>query len=754
VYRENQNMTERPPRQRAGKTGALNRQQLETALQKLYKNGKTAIAQQVRYILALSQLTDARPVKNPRDEPIATVAQARLAALTGLSDVLDGKQMRKLFHEVDLIEDNSIRLPLVLDLALRLDHNDFQLVMRDTWQQANRIKDRVLRSRTLIKLAPMLSLMEDEPATPKDLLDVVALAQSITNTEARVRSLVALAPHLPQSVSTRLLKRSLDDIAKSTNNALRSNTISAMALYLPPEIEAQALESALAINTPTERVRALTAMARNISDAYQPRLRSAALDSVADIQNEDERATAFIAFVPHLEYPSVANEQAFPKQLEQALRIAIGMPRRHIRARSLVALAPHLTPDLQGEALAAVHSLDNEGERAALLADLAPTLPPDMLVASLALAHTMREQDARVHALTILAHHVPEHARSQTLLDALAAAANLPNQYERVTSLINLADVLPPALQDQAYTNALETTRLITNENSRARALSLLGQNLPARLLPRALEAAYQIDDVQQRMSALTGIVARLGEEERVDALQNMLDGARKMPFEYKRTRALVSIAPNLSGDLHAKAVEIADELSDPFDRTSAYIALAQSATKEIRARLIMQAWTLIKDIDDGYDQASSLFAINPLLPEIRQSELAHTAVGVIGSIMDEYDQASAITILAPVLAQGEKRDKGTGSLPNYYGSVKEAVISAIEIPQQQWRMRLIAESTQTWLALPEDQQYDLWIQVSERLTTLPLADTLLCLGVMIPVIRQLGGEACLKEIAQILGVR
>src|SRR5690606_6406475 len=100
-----------------------------------------------------------------------------------------------------------------------------------------------------------------------------------------------------------------------------------------------------------------------------------------------------IAFAPHLEY--VTDTEHFPHLLEQALGIAISIKRRHLRARVLVALAPHLTLDLQGEALAAVHSLSSERDRAMLLAQLAPTLPPNMLVASLAVAHSMEEPDAR-----------------------------------------------------------------------------------------------------------------------------------------------------------------------------------------------------------------------------------------------------------------------------------------------------------------------------------------------------------------------
>ncbi len=39
-------------------------------------------------------------------------------------------------------------------------------------------------------------------------------------------------------------------------------------------------------------------------------------------------------------------------------------------------------------------------------------------------------------------------------------------------------------------------------------------------------------------------------------------------------------------------------------------------------------------------------------------------------------------------------------------------------------------------------------------MSSLPLADVLLCLGTLTPVIQSLGGDESLKEIAKILGVR
>jgi hypothetical protein len=734
-------------------TAPLGREQLEAALNKALDGGAAALPSQIRYILALSQMIGASGVAGSQPEALMSPSQARTAAIVSLAGTLEAKSLRSLFRNVSQINDDRLRLSLMAELALHLPSAEYAPIMLDAWQEARHLTDRAARAEMMLKLAPLVLLTGDEPSASRDLLDLVALAQSIANTEARVRSLVALSPHLPKSMSLRLMNRILDDIEENNNDALRAGTICAIAAEVRPEIEGRVLRSAEGIRLPIERARALTALAATLSPELLPGLRILALGSIAAIQNEEDRANALVAFAPYLEYAT--EEAEFPLLLQHALGIAVSMLRRQLRARALVSLAPRLTSDLQGEALAAVHSLSSERDRATLLAELAPTLPPDMLVASLAVAHTMREQDARVHALTVLAHHVPDHARAQTLLDALAAAANLPHHYERVTALIALVDVLPPPLQEQAYTNALEATRLIDNENARSRALSLLGHYLPPHLITRALDAAYQIEDPQQRLNALLGIVPRLTDETqrevRQSALEHMLDAAGDMAFEYKKARALVSIAPQLTEDTREQAIELVARFSDPFDRATAYIALAQNQPPEARPKLITKAWNLIKRIEDGYDRASALAAIGPYLPPSARSELARAANLVVGLIMDDYDQASAITILAPLMAVGSLSAQ---DVVGHEAAYREAVLAALDVPHQAARARLLGESARLWVELDDAHRDALWREVAARLPLLPLADVLLCLGQLTPLFHAMAGEDGLQRIARILGIR
>jgi hypothetical protein len=728
----------------------LDRQQLETALAKMLDAGRAAIDQQIQYVLALSQMNDAAPVNTP--EPPLDMVTARLASLVALKATLTQTQVRALMNEVSAIKQPAPRGELMLDLATELNTEQRLQIITRLWEDVQTLQDPLARSRLALALVPVMTERSDEETRISvHLTQTVQTAWKIVSTEARVRSLVALAAQLPDKMGVDMFNRILDEIDEIPSDVLRANAINAITDHMPKSVEKRALQSTQNIFAPGERIRALTTLVRGVSPQLQFTVRAAALKAIMEIRNEDERANALINFAPHLEPASI--KDGFPDVLEQALGVAVTLSRRQLRARTLVALAPHLTLDLQGEALAAVHSLGNERDRAEMLAELAPTLPPNMLVASLAVAHTMREQDARVHALTVLAHYAPEHARAQTLQDALAAASNLPHHYERVTALMALVDALPDHLLEQAFTNALETTRLIENENARARALSLLGSNLPERLLDRALEAIYQLSDLQQRLNALISILPRIPPAERDDALRAAIECTRLLPFDYKRSRALVSIAPHLAPGLIDDLLAIARSLADPFDQVSALIALAQNLPPANRPEIITEAWEKIDVIEDGYDRASTLAAIAPLMAdEDMEKEIARRAFDVIESIPDEYDQASAISILAALLVNGPGAvEKPTLSR---FDVIRFGVRAAFQISAQTVRLRQIKRSVALWLLLDEAEHDILWHEVAQQLASMPLPETLRSIGLLVPVLNKYVEAKRLKNIAYILGLR
>jgi ribosomal 50S subunit-associated protein YjgA (DUF615 family) len=730
--------------------GRIGREYLEKALDK----GPSALAQQIRYVLMLSQIFGGEPVTTPYPEAPVSTRHARLKLLARLTDTLDDHHLQALLHDVQQIGDATVRLPLLTELAPYLSMERLHSVLRTIWRQLEAIVDPVVRARTLYALAPLLDDLDNDPRTPSALRRILQHAENITQTEARLRSLVALVPHLPDNMTVETCETILNTLQESNSDALCSKTLVALAPHLPPVLEDKAFQIATAIDNPAELARTLTGLARHLRQDALPRVRDVAVEAIRVIEPEDDRAEALIEFAPYLEEAHM-DADGFPQVLEKALRIAIHIIRRDTRARILVALAPHLTPDLQREALAAVHALGNEQDRAYLLAQLAPHLPDEMQMAGLKIADALQAPDARAHAFMQLAASVPEHARLQTLQDALTAACDLPHYYERVQALLRLTDRLPHDLHQQALVHALDAARRIENEHARARALSTLGSYLPPPLLSEALAATQTVQDPEKRLNACYGLVAYLppGDVQQ-QAIQEMMHASRQLLPDYKRARALVGIIPHVDDSRLPEIRVLADKLDDPIDRLNVYIALIDRVTESGHLdQLMHRAWRCFLRIDDGYDRASSLAALAPHLPDERRAQVPQMILSLVQSISDGYDKAIAIGLLVHLLVDGDAPPALL--LPDSHMALQQGLLAALTIPQQQIRTDMVEEGALRWVThiSSSEQTVALWQQLAPQLANLPLPDVLLCLGALLPILKQLAPHGGLQSIAQLMGM-
>jgi hypothetical protein len=723
------------------------RVELEQSLQAVLAAGSNSIGQQVRYILASAQTIPPAGTSQPSTGEVMTSGEARLLALAQIVESLTETERNRLLNEARALPSSAARLDILLYLVRYLPQYTREPILSEIWTSVRGLVDSAARARVLFHLADLLHALQDEHAAPASLVPVVTAAQAINNAEARIRSLTAIVPHLPHNMRVRMLHRLFDDIDRLHNDRLRGGAVIALAEFLPEEVESRALRSAEFIQTPVERARTLMGLAPHLPPALQLRLRADALDAIQAVMNEDERAEVLIAFAPHLDY--VSSKEHFPVLWEQTLAVVNGLSKRPLRARALVALAPHLTAHLLTEALSVVHSLPNEHDRAALLAELAPTLLVEQVVACAGMARAMHSVDARILALTALARRVPEELRHQIARDVLSQVMSLSNTYERVTALIALTEILPLELHAEAYTQAFDSVLNIENENARARAMSLLGSRLPSTLLARALEAGEHFSAPNLRISVLSSLTLVLIGESRNEALRHLLDSTQEIQLEYKRARALVSIAPLLSADLLQEVHVLAEELDDPFDRVIVYIAIAQNLPPDQRPPIIAHAWTLIKEIEGGYDSASAIAAISLFLPESLHADLIQIAGSVIGAIRDEYDRASAIGILAPLLLADDHHES-TAGLSDSFLALEEGLSAVFDVTNQALRAQLLRKCVTIWMEIGYfAQSYRLWGVVALRLAQLPLADSMLCLSALMPVLYALTGEEGRADIAR-----
>ena len=717
-------------------------------LQRALETGQDAFYFQLRYLLMVCQVVNVRPV--PPEAPSQLhVNDTRLETLVRISAQLPPQQRDKLFHLIEAMPNEGLRLSLLARAIRDLPDEDAQHFAQVVWEGIEHIEDPYLRSGALLDIVAFVHDAQGGSSAPNALLRMVRIAQSLKNTEARMRGMISIAPHMAPQQGTDLLKAILNELARSHNDTLTTKSISTLAPALPIQLMEATILLCKTIKLPLERARALTALTPHVLNEFRTQVREDALNAIELVESEDERAEALVALAPYMES---ASKHEYPRALEQALAIAINMQRRPLRARMLVSLAPHLTADLQVEAIAAVNSLTNERERATLLTQLAPTLPDTMIVASLAIAYTMREQDSRVLALTALASYAPDQVRSQTLLDALASASNLSNHFERVRVLVGLLDLLNPAMRDQTMTNALESARMIENESARARAINLLGAHLNEALLTRALFVARELTNADHRLSALLGLTPYLPPALHSEAIRDMQACVVATNMDYKRARALASIAALVTAEDVAILDTMAVSLSDPIDRVNVCLALITHLPPKQRPPLVRKAWILLANAEAGYDKASAIVTLAPHVASEDHEALLRLIVPTIEAIEDDYDKASAMVILAPLLVGEQSEDANN---LNRWDVLANAMEAALQVPYPGQRVALIERAAALWVqeSAPE-RAYLAWAELAQQMTVLPLPQAVQVIGALLPLLVDFGGAQAVTEVAQLLGIR
>src|SRR5690606_9223884 len=102
--------TQKPTENAPTYTRTLGRAQREDKLKQLFAIGVSTIPDQIRYALALSQMTNTPSINVSHNVISQTVTKARLTALTKLTQAMDGKQVQNLLKEVHQIEDDAVRI--------------------------------------------------------------------------------------------------------------------------------------------------------------------------------------------------------------------------------------------------------------------------------------------------------------------------------------------------------------------------------------------------------------------------------------------------------------------------------------------------------------------------------------------------------------------------------------------------------------------------------------------------------------------
>lgn len=83
-----------------------------------------------------------------------------------------------------------------------------------------------------------------------------------------------------------------------------------------------------------------------------------------------------------------------------------------------------------------------------------------------------------------------------------------------------------------------------------------------------------------------------------------------------------------------------------------------------------------------------------------------------------------------------------------------DALAIILNLPSQTQRVELLGDSCVVWVAQDIQSRYEIWIDFAPKLANLPLADVLLCISALIPLMGSFGGDKLLREVAYLLEVR
>jgi hypothetical protein len=536
------------------------------------------------------------------------------------------------------------------------------------------------------------------------------------------------------------------DIPKQINYALCQSSVSTMAANYPPDLPALAVQyqcmtpdQALSIIEQMPDREETTEALSALIQALPEKSRAEALAWLKSARMKKEsRVKRLILLVRHL--PGALKAEALQEALNSVQFMIKRFP-HHIETsqgfyredptQALIALVPHLSPELLEEAVASVTLFKDEGERAESLIRLAPHLRGTSINRALGLAREIGSAVPRGRALAGLLPHVPEVSRGEVVQEALAASRSIVDERARASSLMTLVKHLPQSLPGslciEICSNALSAVRSIDYEKRRALELSWLASHLPSALQAEALGLARSIQHAGIRAHVLTTLTQHLPGVSQVEALKEALEAAERfekglyttvdspvtprekemvdiyMPDRWTRHDVLRGVAPYLRGkalkQARVAAQSIGIRLSDVARENQQYaqeraetigheevhtVALIDLVRYLLRSFARRVSHCLVNSTESGADSHSqfiTLTSMAPRLPEGLQAEAVREALARMRTLKDQELMAHTRTLtdLIPHLSKAAR-----------VGVVREALAMARTIGDERARAKML----------------------------------------------------------------
>ncbi len=523
--------------------------------------------------------------------------EARLRALTALTPHLPPTiRVAVLLAELDTIaalSQSDLQAGALVALAPHLTAE----VHHRALTVAAHVKDPSARARSLTALAEVLPA-ELQPRLRAAALEAIA---TVSNEEDRARALAAFAPHLEAMTGQEeefplLLKRALEIAVNMHQRAARARAMVGLHGRLPRELHGEALAAVNAIQD--EHVRAQ--LLAEIAPGLPGDMSVAAMAVAHDIRQRDARYLAFKALAEHLP------QRAADRTWQDALALALALPRQLERVLALAEIAPHLQDDLAArtlnEALSTARSIPKERARVRALSTLAPLLVPyqQALADCLADAHTLGNPFEKVSALIALLPYLPEgDAAAVTINEILNDLRGITVEYRRARALASVVPHLPPTSMGAAAEIALDITDPYDRATTLVAFLPYLAGEAHAGVLESAWTAAGEITDHYDRAMALVALWGFSNPERQAMIIPVLLDAVREIQDEYDRASGISVVAPLLAADTLPTAIP-----SEAHVLREALLATSQVPDTSLRGTLLARLvplWTQVQPASVAY---------------------------------------------------------------------------------------------------------------------------------------------------------
>ncbi|MGI5499829.1 hypothetical protein [Lentzea sp. CA-135723] len=458
--------------------------------------------------------------------------------------------------------------------------------------------------------------------TPDDLVDdALTTAAALREDIYRADVLQGLASRLPEDRFTRAL-----GLLTGMKDEYRARVLGEFGRYVPDGALDLVLKAIDDIGDPGFRVSAMASAARRTPlDRVKAGLRA-----MPEVPGGWAEWRAITAIGPEL-----------PEELVPvAFAAASGIGDERYRINAVIALAPRLTADLAGRALATMCSEQADEEE--LLAALVPRLSDEDLPRALELARCLKSSFDRVLVLTALALRHNGEDRDRLFAEAWRNAEERgPYLVSDVDALARLVEVLPePMLDDAArFVQAGGNYASLTSARV-AVARRLTGQRREAALRETLHSLRGVTDEFGMRAGETRVLAPALSRPLLWEAIEEVQQGAGD---RWEVRARLEPLVPFLDAEQLTAALSIAREVHDSVPRSRALAALVPHLGARGRATALRHVLDLAGRTADLERRAEVLAAIAPHLGD----DLWDEALAAVDRIRSERARSQAVAGLS-----------------------------------------------------------------------------------------------------------